>query len=219
MEDPAITLMRANRLKRLATVDPETIRMTAGFALKINSQEIIERKLNMLARSFLFLLMGSSVFAHASFAADFQAWGRSYVHSCGYYSSKTGEVHVTVKDRSVSYGAKVSLIYGWGGTTHGYQGSTPVVLPLAWQNRGEVEMIATDQFTWKAEITETIAQRGGNQFLNSLQYVVKITDASGERYAPVDGYLQSSLVYSSQCVDSSTPRPEMSRLDIQFVPR
>ena len=154
-------------------------------------------------------------------AGDLRVRGRDYVHSCGYFSAMNGDYEVTFSDRTLPWGTKVTVIYGWDVDYWNHPPKT-----VEWQYREEREMTAVAPFTWRADIATQLHARTNNQFKKALNLVIKLQIPNEpDRYfngGSTWGFYQMEVGSTSPappCVGRDGKKPEYHECVLQIVKR
>jgi hypothetical protein len=95
-----------------------------------------------------------------------------------------------------------------------------------WLDRAEVEATSAGPHLWSAKLSKTLHFRSSADRLDSLQFVLKVRLPGGEEYYlkgsdSMLGFMEAkfSFVGASPCVDRTTSKPKLTRLETRSVDR
>jgi hypothetical protein len=165
---------------------------------------------------FFFAVLVLSV--QSSFGSDVKVLGRSFMHSCGYYSRTSAEFQVNYTNSNLKWGSRVYLISGLSGTQYAAQ-------KIEWQNREEIEMKASEAFTWTVDLEKTVHERSSSPSFNEFVFVFKIVSDGGEiNYdlgsdKPWSFYKTDIEREGLSCISGSQDLPKFKSLLIQRIQR
>lgn len=161
-----------------------------------------------------FLLLLLSV---TGFASQIEIRGRSYVMTCGYFSSVEGDFEVQFEDRNLPWGTRVFLVTALSGEE---------LLdrePINWHQRKEIEMKASAAFTWKTSFARQLHARSSSIAYTKVVFVFRIESPGQaplwDNGGTLRGYYQSSVWKpgTAPCASSQTDKPDFRPLAFEIV--
>src|SRR3954466_12582393 len=112
--------------------------------------------------AFLSILM---VFGTSAFAAETRVEGRIYSsNNCGYFTTNLGDFRATYNNRELAWGSRVVLHLAF----HDQVNKT------SWTKASELEMSATEAYTWQVEAKQLTVASRGEYYADEIQYVFEI---------------------------------------------
>jgi hypothetical protein len=153
-------------------------------------------------------------------ASTTSAETRSYVHSCGYFTSKSADVALTYENRDLPWGTVVELVYALEGQ-HGVLADAPRV---DWQNERRLVLTPSAAYTWSAEVTVETHYRSSARNYDGLQFVYRIIypddSVAYDNGAPgAWSHYRVKFVWDTTCVGGGAERPAYTPVDVEAIDR
>lgn len=160
-------------------------------------------------------------------ASEVKLQGRGYTHSCGYFSNSAADFSITYRNYDLPWGSRVFVKYGFGGfmqISDNYGGHREL---FEWAYPNEIEASSVAPYTWTITLPETTTHdRSSNQWLNALQFVVKVQFPDHREIIEHGsnstwGFFESKFNYSdvSNCVGPDHPKPDMQEMELTPIIR
>lgn len=170
----------------------------------------------------LWVLMAAPLFAgtfpEETFSIDnVKVNGRTFIHSCSYYSNAESELELEFKSGPVDYGTRVFVEFGWGGSDEHTKET------FEWKHKSELELASRPFTTWTGKLSQTIAERSSSTRILDLNFVFRIQEpGKAPRYVGGpkrgDTFVAHLLkVEDSPCVSAGQAFPDFSELVVQVV--
>jgi|688.fasta_scaffold61281_6 hypothetical protein len=144
--------------------------------------------------------------------------GRSFTHSCGYFSNVESNLTVRFRKENMEPNTRVFLLYGWGGTEKVYGTS------FIWREQNEVEMNPIERHVWQLELTKVLSERSSPIFIQDLNFAIRINEPGKVPYyeaIPGNGIAYVAHIQETTeapaCVNPGDTLPEMKPLIVQIV--
>lgn len=168
---------------------------------------------------FFFLVSGPSFSAHEEetlFITNVKVEGRTFSHSCQYYSNTETELKVTFSPGPIDYGTRIFIEFGWEGVD-----STPSGL-FNWAEKTEKEMEVLENGFWFANVNQIIAERSSPVRIKAMNFVFRIQEP-GKKPKYVGGVLENDTFVTrvipteeSGCVNPGSTLPDFQELVVQI---
>ena len=166
----------------------------------------------------LFVFSGFG-FAHEEeslFITHVQVEGRSFSHSCSYYSNTETELTIFFRPDPTDYGTRVFLEYGWAGEDLASH------QPFEWSERSESELEPMERGLWTLRLNKVISERSSPIRTKSLNFIFRIEQPGKKPYTvggveKTDSYIVSVIpTESASCVNAGSPLPSFQELVVQI---
>jgi hypothetical protein len=150
------------------------------------------------------------------FVENVKAEGRTYTHSCGYYSNSEAEARILFRPDPVDYGTRIFIEYGWAGVDASNQQS------FSWKNRAEKEMELMERGLWYHDFNQVIAERSSPVIISGLNFAFRIEEpGKAPRYlgGPEKGVSYIAHLIKPEnapCVSAEKSLPEPQNLIVQI---
>ncbi len=176
----------------------------------------------MRSVNVVFLIL-AGLHSISAFAADVFVSGRSYTHSCRYWTNSDTDLLVTYENSDLPWGVTVELVGGLEGQT--FQGGGRQTR-FEWARFSTRVMPASAPWQWQSRFTIGTAMRSSPVFYDGFNFVFKIHHPDGtvqwDKGSATDWafYRVSFAPLRSQCLWSGDdPKPEFQELGVVRVPR